>query len=109
MKTITKVLTTLTLSLSIAGMANASTFTAKDNSVTTELCMTAASGNRVAMSKAIKSSRINKSALVNKVKCNDQNITDFVAQYGNSPEKMNALLNRAIKKGSVTINDIASL
>jgi len=109
MKTFTKTLTTLTLSLSVLGMANASTFIAKDNSVTTELCMTAASGNRIAMSKAIKNSRISKLDLVNKVKCNEQNITDFVAQYGNSPTKMNLLINRSIKKGSVTINDIASL
>jgi len=117
MKTLTKtlskkfatVLTTVTLSLSVAGFANASSFVAQVNSATTELCMTAASGNRVAMNKAIKSSRISKSALVYKVKCNDLNITDFVAQHGDSPEKMNNLINKGLRKGQVSITDTASL
>jgi hypothetical protein len=109
MKTLTKVLTTLTLSLSISGIVNASTFIAKDNSITTELCMAAASGNRVAMHKAIQNSRLSKSYVVYNVKCNTQNITDFVSQYGKSPERMNTLINQGSKKGHVRINDTASL
>ena len=109
MKTVTKILTTLTLSLSLVGIANASTLVAKNNSISTELCMTAASGSKNAMHKAIKESRLSNSYVVYNIKCNEQNITDFVTKYGKSPNKMNALLNRGRNKGNVSINDIASL
>jgi len=109
MKTFTKVLATLTLSLSVAGMANASSLIAKDNSVTTKLCMTAATGNRIDMQQAIKSSRLSKSFVVKNIKCNEQGITEFVAQHSKSPTKMNALLNQSLNKGQVTIQDLASL
>jgi len=109
MKTFTKVLATLTLSLSVAGMANASSLIAKDNSVTTKLCMTAATGNRIDMQQAIKSSRLSKSFVVKNIKCNEQGITEFVAQHSESPTKMNALLNQSLNKGQVTIQDLASL
>lgn len=109
MKTVTKILTTLTISLSLVGLANASTLVAKDNSISTELCMKAASGSRIAMHKAIKESRLSNSYVVYNIKCNEENITDFVSKYGKSPEKMNALLNRGRIKGHVSINDIAAL
>lgn len=109
MKTLTKVLTTLTLSLTVAGMANASTLIAKDQSLTTELCMTAASGNRAKMHNTIKNSGYSKSYIYYNVKCNDQNITEFVAQHGNSPKQMNSMLSQGRTKGRVSINDIASL
>jgi hypothetical protein len=109
MKTLTKILATLTLSLSVVGISNASTLVAKDNSISTELCMTAASGNRAAMHNAIKNSRLSKSYVVYNIKCNAQNITDFIAQHGKNPNKMNLLLNHGRNKGQVSINDIASL
>lgn len=109
MKTVTKILTTLTISLSLVGLANASALIAQDSSISTELCMKAASGSRVAMHKAIKESRLSNSYVVYNIKCNEQNITDFVSKHGKSPEKMNALLNRGRVKGHVSINDIAAL
>ncbi len=109
MKTFTKVLATLTLSLSVAGMANASILIAKDSSVSTELCMKAASSNKFALNKAIKSSGLSKSFVVNNIKCNEKNITEFVSQHGKSPVKMNALLNQGLKNVQVTINETASL
>ena len=109
MKTVTKILTTLTLSLSLVGIANASTLVAKNNSISTELCMTAASGSKNAMHKAIKESRLSNSYVVYNIKCNEQNITDFVTKHGKYPNKVNALLNRGRNKGQVSINDIASL
>jgi hypothetical protein len=109
MKTVTKILTTLTLSLSLVGIANASTLVAKNKSISTELCMAAASGSRISMNKAIRESRLSNSYVVYNIKCNEQNITDFVTKYGKSPKQMNALLNRGRTKGHVSINDIASL
>ena len=109
MQTLTKVLTTLTVSLTLTGMASATTLVAKDHSISTELCMTAASGNRATLNNSIKNSGLSKSFIVYNIKCNSQSITDFVAQYGKSPTKINKLLNRAKNKGKVTISDIASL
>ncbi len=109
MNAMTKILTTLTLSLTVTGIANASNLVATNDSISTELCMTAAAGNRVAMQKAIKQSGLSKSFVVYNVKCNDQHITEFVAKHGRAAEKMNALLNHGRHKGKVTINDVASL
>jgi len=109
MKTFTKILATLTLSLSVAGMANASILIAKDSTVSTELCMKAASSSLFSLHKAIKKSGLSKSFVVNNIKCNEQNITEFVSQFGKSPVKMNALLNQGLKKGQVTINETVSL
>jgi len=109
MKTITKILTTLTVSLSLVGMANASNLVANDDSITTQLCMAAASGKRTVLHNTIKNSGLSKSFIVYNVKCNDKNITDFVVYHGESSEKINAVLNRARTKGKVSINDVAAL
>jgi len=109
MNTFTKVLATLAISVSLTSAANATKLVVTDNEISTELCITAAQGNRAKMHNAIKNSGLSKSFVVNKVKCNDQNITDFVAQYGKSPAKMNALLNQGRRKGNVNISDIAAL
>ena len=108
MKTITKALVTLTMSLTLVGAANASKLVATDNQISTELCMIAAQGNRVKMHNAIKNSRLSKSFVVYNVKCNDKDITEFVTQYGKYPSKINALLNKGLKS-RVSINDIAAL
>jgi len=109
MKTFTKVLATLTISLTLAGAANAKTFVATDSKISTELCLIAAQGNRAQMHNAIKNSGLSKSFVVYNVKCNQQNITEFVAQHGRSPKKINALLNQGRNKGKVSINDVAVL
>jgi len=109
MKTITKVLATLTMSLTLASVANASNLVATDNQVSTELCMIAAQGSRAKLHNAIKDSGLSKSFVVYNVKCNDKNITEFVAQHGKSPKKINTLLNKGRNKGKVSISDIASL
>jgi hypothetical protein len=109
MKTLTKVLTTATLSLTLVGMANAATLVASDKSLTTELCMVAAQGNRAAMFNAIKASSLSKSYVAKNVKCNDMNISSFVDLYGKSPEAMNNMIQSGQKQGDVSITDIASL
>ena len=109
MNNLSKVLATMTMPLAIAGMANASELVAADNSVSTKLCMAASQSSRITMLNAIKGSGLSKSYIIYNVKCNDQNITDFVALHGKSPIKMTTLLNQGRNKGHVTINDIASL
>ncbi len=109
MNTLTKVLTTLALTVTVAGAANAAKLVASDNYVTTDLCIKAAKGSKIVLLKAIKSSGLSKSFVVNNVKCNDSHITYFVAKHGNKPEAMNDMLNQYLKAGKVSISDIASL
>lgn len=109
MTTLTKVLATLTISVSLVGAVNATQLIATDDRVSTDLCMVAAQGNRAQLHNAIKNSGLSKSFVVYNVKCNEQNITEFVAQHGKSPKKIIALLNKGRNKGKVSINDIAAL
>lgn len=109
MNTFTKTIATLTIALSSIGAANAASIVPENNSITSNLCATAASGNRAAMHNAIKESGLSKSFVVYNVKCNDESITSFVKNYGKSPEKMNMLLQQGRHKGQVSIHDIASL
>ncbi len=105
----TKILTTSAITLTFAGIANAATFTANDHSPATQLCMKAASGNLAAFASAVKSSGYSKQFVVYNIKCNDKNITDFVAQHSQSPEKMLKLINQGRHFGKVSITDIAAL
>lgn len=109
MTTLAKFLTTLTITLSVTSMANGATLQATDKSLSTNLCMKAAQGNRAVMHNAIKESGLSKSFVVYNIQCNNQNITEFVAQYGQQPEKINSLLNQGKQAGKVSISDIASL
>lgn len=99
----------ITLSLSLTATANATNIVAKDDTRATKLCLTAAQGNRAAMYNAIKASGYSKHYVVNNIKCNNQHITEFVAQHGKSPDRMNAILNNHRSTQRVSITDIAKL
>jgi len=105
----TKILTTLTLSLTIAGASNAASFHATDSSVTTDVCMAAVQGNKMKFRKTVKENRLRMDYVANKVQCNDQHIMNFVAQYGKNPEKINTLLSKYRKPQHVEITDLAKL
>lgn len=99
----------ITLSLSLTANAHAAEVVAQDNTQVTKLCVTAAQGNRAAMHNAIKNSGYSKRYVVNNIKCNDLPMTDFIAQYGKSPEAMNATLENARSTHRVSITDLAKL
>ena len=99
----------ITLSLSLTATASATDIVAKDDTRATKLCLTAVQGNRAAMYNAIKASGYSKHYVVNNIKCNNQHITEFVAQHGKSPDKMNATLNNHRSTQRVSITDLAKL
>ncbi|MDP2561348.1 DUF3718 domain-containing protein [Psychrobium sp. 1_MG-2023] len=109
MKTLTAILSTLTLTIGLTGAVNAATLEATDNSASTNICMKAAQGKKVALHHAIKESKLSKDYVVNKLSCNDLSITAFVAQHGSSPQKINKYLESYRHSGHVTIAKVSSL
>lgn len=109
MNTFTKTLTTIALTLSTIGMANAANaVVAADDSVTTKLCVTAAEGSRIQLHKAIEDSGLSKKYIAQNVTCNDQNILEFVQVHSESPETMNKVLTNGRYNTNVKITDLAS-
>jgi len=85
--------------------AQAKDFTAANNSIPTELCLTALSGNRAAMHNKITSSGYSKTYIAKNLQCNGENIVSFIAQNGRNSEKMLKILDR--KGANVSITDLA--
>lgn len=109
MKTFTKILTTLTVSLAIVGGANATSFEPTNNSATTQVCVAAAKGSKINLRKTIKENRLTNQYVANKVFCNDLHIMKFVNVYGKSPEKINGMLSQYRNDKRVEITDLAKL
>ncbi|MBA6257944.1 MULTISPECIES: DUF3718 domain-containing protein [unclassified Colwellia] len=99
------VATIITLGFSIS--AQAAKVTAIDNSIATNLCVTAATGNRAAMYKSIKSSGYSSKYVANNIECNGKNLLSFVEHNGKNSAAMLKLLDRT--KTSVSITDLASV
>lgn len=109
MNTITKILTTLTLTLAITGSVNAASFKATDNLATTQVCVAALKGSNIKLRKTIKENRLSNRYVANKVFCNDLHIMQFVTKYGKSPEKINSMLSKYRTPQRVEITDFAKL
>lgn len=98
------VITTLVAtSLSLSAQAN--DLKAADHTIETELCLTAASGNRAAMHNEIKSSGKSASFVAKHVTCNGENILAFIERHGKNSQNMLKTLERS--KHQVSITDIA--
>jgi len=95
-KTIT-LLTTSTLLLLTTAATNAQTFEATDDAISTQICIAAAEGNKARLNRTIANFRLNKTFVANKIKCNGQDITTFVAQHGKSSENIVAMLNKYLE------------
>ncbi|MCJ8321947.1 MAG: DUF3718 domain-containing protein [Colwellia sp.] len=78
---------------------------AANNSQFTQLCVTAAAGNRAAMHNAIKSSGYSRTYVANNVQCNGENIISFVENNGKNSNAMIHTIDRTATK--VTITDLA--
>jgi len=101
-----KKLATVIIALGLVSSASAAKFSAIDKSITTDLCMTAASGNRAAMHNTMKSSGYSSKFIVNKVQCNGESLLSFIEHNGKNSASMLKMLER--RKTSVTITDLAS-
>lgn len=91
--------------LGLVSSANATELKAANQSVQTNLCLTAASGNKAAMHNQIKASGYSKQFVAEKVQCNGNNILAFVEKHGKNSENMINLIDQ--KSRQVSITDIA--
>lgn len=105
MNTTTKILSTIVLTFTGLS-ANAAEFVATDKAESTNLCVTAANGNKMKLNHMLKNSHLNKSFIIENVKCNDLPFLAFVEQQGNQPEKIIAMMTRGQRKGNVEITDL---
>lgn len=107
MKTLTKTLITSTFILLTTGAAYASSLEAANNSKTTQICIAAAEGNKARLHIKIKESGLSKVFVANNVKCNDQDITSFVAIHGKDPVTINSILNKYRKDKNISQVNLA--
>ena len=93
MKNIAKTIAIATLTLSSIGFAHANPILVPgDDYVTTELCLIASQGNKTKLVNAIRNAGLKKHYVAQNVKCNEQNIVEFVEQYGSNVSKINNYL-----------------
>lgn len=104
MNTNTIVLATI-IAMSFTVSAQAAKLIAVDESIATNLCVTAATGNRAAMHNTIKSSGYSSKFIASKIECNGENLLSFVENNGTNSESMLRMLDRT--KTSVSITDLA--
>ncbi|OKY27965.1 MULTISPECIES: DUF3718 domain-containing protein [Thalassotalea] len=113
MKLITTAITVAALAIAFNSSANSTALTSAtlvsaNDSVTTTLCMSAAKGSRVALLTSIKQSGYSRQYINNNLHCNDLPVSDFVAKYGKSPEKIQRMLDPKYRQGQVTIKDVTA-
>lgn len=105
----TKTLTTIVLTLSTMGVANASTkVVAADDYITSKLCVVAAEKSKIQLHNFIKESGLSKQFIAKNVTCNDQNILEFVQEHAENPDKINNLLTNGRYTTKVKITDLAA-
>jgi hypothetical protein len=84
---------------------HATDLVAADQSIATDLCLTAASGNRAAMVNQMKASGKSMQFIAKNIHCNGENILAFVDQHGKKSQNMLKVLDRSTHEVSIT--DIA--
>lgn len=83
MKTFAKTIAVIGLTFgAISGVAAQPTLVASDNSVTSQLCVTAATGDAMQLHKKMKTLRVSKSYVTEQLTCNGMPVVEFVEQYG---------------------------
>lgn len=93
------------LTSSVAMSVGATEITAGDASIETNLCVTAAEGNRAAMHVEMRNSGYSNKFIASKITCNGENILAFVEKHGKNPEMMLNMLDKRTRQTSIT--DIA--
>ena len=107
MKTVNKFALASVLTSCVVFSGQAIELKAGDNSSLTQLCLTAASGNRAATYNAIKATGYSHNFVMDNVRCNADDMISFVQQYGKNSEDMIRALQR--RGTQVTISDLAML
>ena len=102
---IKKIVVATVITLGLTATAQAAKVTAIDTSTVTELCVTAASGNKAAMYNSIKSSGYSSEFVANKIECNGVNLLSFVEHNGKNSTAMLKMLDRT--STNVSITDLA--
>ena len=93
MKAIAKVLMIVGVSVAGMGFAQAETkLVAADDAVTSEICVVAASGNKLKLHRTMRDRRISRSYVDKNVTCNEMPIVEFVEQYGDNVVAINHYL-----------------
>ena len=95
------------ISIGSTGAAQAGQVVSADKSIATNLCVTAATGNRAAMHNTIKASGYSAKFIASKIECNGENLLSFVENNGQNSASMLKMLDRT--KTSVSITDIAKV
>lgn len=94
MKSRTTAIAIITLTSLFTGSAFASVkFTPTDDSVTSNLCVTAASGNVLKLHNQIKDSALGKKYVAKEMTCNGLTVSAFVDQYGHNADSIKKYLN----------------
>ncbi len=102
-------LAVITLSVSAMGVANASQqLVGTDDSVTTNICLSAASGKKIELLKAIKDSGLSKRYVAENVQCNNMDIVQFVEKYGANPVATNDYITRGEYSRDLDISTLAA-
>lgn len=99
---IKKVMFTTLVAAGLSVSAQASSLQSADESIATNLCMTAASGNRAAMHNEIKASGKSVQFVAKNITCNGENILAFVESHGKNSQKILDMIDRSNKQVSIT-------
>ena len=102
---IKKIVTATIITLGFTAAAQAEKVVGEDQSIATELCVSAAAGNRAAMYNTIKSSGYSSKYVANKVECNGVSLLSFVENNGKNADSMLRMLDK--RQTSVSITDLA--
>ncbi|GEA12792.1 DUF3718 domain-containing protein [Alteromonas sp. KUL49] len=93
MKTFTKTLAVVGMTFGIAGVASANVeFVPSDDTASTNICVSAAEGNKNNLRDAIENAGVSKRYVATKMTCNDMPVIEFVAQYSENPDAINSYI-----------------
>ena len=93
------------ISSSLVLSTQAANIVSANESITTQLCVTALAGNRAAMHNKIIASGYSSRFVANKVQCNGENLVSYIKHFGKNSASMVKMLDN--DNTNVSIIDIA--
>ena len=109
MKKLTQSIAIIALTVGSIGLANAqSDFVAGNNSADTEICITAAEGNRLKLLKTLQDTGMSKRYVAEKIQCNELSFVDFVEQYGKNVDKINNFITKGKYSENIIVASVAA-
>jgi len=103
--TVKQMISVAFITIGLVASSQAGSFKAADESVSTDLCMAAISGNRAVMHNKVRASGLSLNYITENVQCNGENILSYVQQHGKNSAKMLKVLDR--RDVEINIIDIA--